>query len=50
MVRFIDARKKDLIPRQAQVNSVRGIAQRMAASLKAAKRPIPDALKKLAKR
>jgi len=47
VIRFIDAEKKDLIPRLDGINTISGVARRMAASLKAAKRPVPEALKKL---
>ena len=48
VIRFIDAQKKDLIPRRDQINSVPALATRMIAALKATKRPIPPELTKLA--
>lgn len=48
VVRFLDARGKDLIPRKAGVYRVAEIASRMVLALEAAKRPVPDYLRLLA--
>ena len=47
VVRFLDARGKDLIPRRDRVWSVPGIAARMVMALKTAKRPVPGYLELL---
>lgn len=48
VVRFLDADAKDIIPRRDQVWDVGGIAARMIATLKKAKRPVPAYLSLLA--
>jgi hypothetical protein len=48
VVRFLDSRGNDLIPRKDQVWDTGGIAARMIASLERAKRPVPAYLKLLA--
>ncbi len=45
VVRFLNKDGKDVIPRKAGVWSISGLAARMTASLKAAKREVPDFLK-----
>lgn len=45
VVRFLDARGRDLIPRQKNVYSAHAIASRMVASLEAAGRPVPRYLR-----
>jgi hypothetical protein len=49
IIRFIDAHKKDLIPRRDQIKTIPAMAKRMIATLEAAKRPVPPELIKLAK-
>jgi hypothetical protein len=48
VVRFIDAKGKDLIPRKDRVWTLQPLAKRMIASLEQAKRPVPDSLRTLA--
>ena len=48
VVRFLTAKGKDLIPRKDQVWTTGPLARRMIASLKVAKRPVPDYLQALA--
>lgn len=48
VVRFLDARGNDLIPRQDQIWNTGGIAARMVATLTEAKRPVPAYLQLLA--
>ena len=45
IVRFIGADGKDLIPRKDKVSTKKGIAERMAAALEKAKRPVPPDLR-----
>ena len=45
VVRFIDQDGKDIIQRKSGVYSISGLAARMIASLKAAKREVPEFLK-----
>jgi hypothetical protein len=48
VVRFVDAKGVDLIPRRDRVWSPSGIAARMAEALAAAKRTVPEYLRLLA--
>jgi len=48
VVRFLDAKGTDLIPRKDRVWSTAGIAGRMIRALEAAGRPVPKALRQLA--
>ncbi len=48
VVRFLNAEGKDIIPRKDRVWDAGPLAERMIAALEAAKRPVPDALRKLA--
>jgi hypothetical protein len=49
VIRFVDADGKDLIPRKDRVWTLKPLAERMIASLKKAKRPVPDSLRTLTK-
>ena len=48
VVRFVDGRGKDILPRKDRVWSVAGVAGRMVAALRAAKREVPGYLALLA--
>ena len=48
VVRFLNAKAEDIIPREDQVWDTSGIAERMIATLTQAKRPVPSYLKLLA--
>ena len=48
VVRFLDAQGEDIIPRKDQVWDTTGIAERMVAALRQAKRPVPAYLTVLA--
>ncbi|HEY1048175.1 MAG TPA: VPGUxxT family thioredoxin-like (seleno)protein, type 2 [Prosthecobacter sp.] len=48
VVRFLDAEARDIIPRRDHVWDTKGIADRMIATLQAAKRPVPAYLSLLA--
>lgn len=48
VVRFLDARARDILQRKDQVWDTGGIAERMIATLRAAKRPVPSYLSLLA--
>lgn len=48
VVRFLDAQGRDIIPRKDHVWTVRELAQRMIAALRATHRPVPPELQKLA--
>lgn len=48
VVRFLDATAKDILPRRDQVWDTGGIAERMIATLKSVKRPVPRYLSLLA--
>ena len=50
VIRFIDLQIKDLIPRKDRVNTIGGVAKRMISALEAAKIPVPDQFKVLAKK
>lgn len=47
VVRFLDGSGRDLIPRADGVYTPAGIASRMAAALRASKRPVPEYLRLL---
>lgn len=48
VIRFLDGKGKDLIPRKDQVWTVNGIANRMIDALEKAKRPVPGYLRTVA--
>ena len=48
VIRYLDARARDLIPRKDRVWSTAGTAHRMCAALTAAKQPVPDYLRLVA--
>jgi len=48
VIRFLDARGKDVIPRKDRIWSAKGVAARMVEALTAVKRPVPDYLIDLA--
>jgi hypothetical protein len=50
VIRFLDAGGKDIIPRRDRVWTVSGVAARMIAALKTAKRPVPKYLDDVARR
>ncbi|MFK7911718.1 MAG: hypothetical protein AB8F34_14110 [Akkermansiaceae bacterium] len=45
--KFLDSGGKDIIPRKAQVNTKKNLAERMVKVLEKTKRPVPTALRKL---
>ena len=47
VIRFLDAKGNDIIPRKDRVWTTKGVASRMIEALIAAKRPIPQGLKDL---
>ncbi len=48
VIRFLDAKGRDIIPRKDRVWTTSGVAQRMTKALAAVKRPVPDYLENLA--
>ena len=48
VIRFLDARGKDVIPRKDRVWTTGAVAKRMIKALRAVDRPVPDYLKDLA--
>ena len=50
VIRFLDARGNDIIPRKDRIWTTRGVAARMIEALSAAGRPVPDYLINLSKR
>lgn len=48
VIRFLDARGRDIIPRKDRVWTARGVAARMVKTLETFKRPVPDYLEELA--
>ena len=49
VIRFLDAKGHDIIPRKDRVWTIVGVASRMIEALKAANRPVPRALINLSK-
>ena len=49
VVRFLDSKGQDIIPRKDHVWTVRGLATRMIETLRTIDRPVPDDLRALAK-
>ncbi len=49
VIRFLDADGRDIIPRRDRVWSLDAVAARMVTALTAAKRPVPQYLKEMAK-
>ena len=47
VIRFIDAEKKDIIPRRDRINTVSAVATRMVATLVKQKREVPKELRAL---
>ena len=50
VIRFLDARGNDVIPRKDRIWTTRGVAARMIEALTAVGRPVPDYLKNLAQK
>ena len=50
VIRFIDAKGDDIIPRKDRIWTIKAVASRMIEALKAAERPIPEELIDLAGR
>lgn len=48
VIRFLDAKGRDIIPRKDRVWTTQGVAQRMVKTLETVKRPVPDYLIDLA--
>lgn len=48
VIRFLDAKGRDIIPRKDRVWTTRGVAQRMVKTLETLKRPVPGYLNALA--
>ena len=49
VIRFLDAKGRDIIPRKDRVWTTSGVARRMTQALAAVKRPVPDYLENLAR-
>ena len=50
VIRFIDATKKDIIPRRDRINTVSAVAARMIETLEKKKREVPKELRALVKK